>query len=164
MRGREAELDAALEPAVARRLQSRGATTALALPIGGTSGAVGVLEILRAGPDPFSDSERQLLRHVAAQAALALSRAGGGVETGLPELLDIAGEALSAHERRRGRRARRRAGSRAAPVGPTARSCTRSRRTACTCSPASARGSPIRSGRARSMRWRWRRCATTTRS
>jgi GAF domain-containing protein len=96
MRGREAELDAALEPAVARRLQSRGATTALALPIGGTSGTVGVLEILRAGPDPFSDSERQLLQHVAAQAALALSRAGGSVETGLPELLDIAGEALSA--------------------------------------------------------------------
>ena len=76
MRGREADLDAALEPAVARRLQNRGATTALALPIGGTSGAVGVLEILRAGPDPFSESERQLLRHVAAQAALALSRAG----------------------------------------------------------------------------------------
>ena len=96
MRGREADIDAALEPAVARRLQSRGATTALALPIGGTSGAVGVLEILRAGSDPFSESERQLLRHVAAQAALALSRAGGGVETGLPELLDIAGEALSA--------------------------------------------------------------------
>ena len=57
---------------------------------------MGVLEILRAGPDPFSESERQLLRHVAAQAALALSRAGSGVETGLPELLDIAGEALSA--------------------------------------------------------------------
>ena len=60
--------------------------------------AVGVLEILRAGPDQFSESERQLLRHVAAQAALAVSRAGSGVETGLPELLDVAGEALSAAE------------------------------------------------------------------
>lgn len=96
MRGREADLDAALEPAVARRLQNRGATTALALPIGSATGPVGVLEILRAGPDPFSEAERQLLRHVAAQAALALSRAGSGVETGLPELLDFAGEALSA--------------------------------------------------------------------
>jgi GAF domain-containing protein len=96
LRGREAELDAGLEPAIARRLQSRGATTALALPIGGASGVVGVLEILRAGPDPFSEAERQLLRHVAAQAALALSRAGGGADTGLPELLDIAGEALAA--------------------------------------------------------------------
>ena len=57
---------------------------------------MGVLEILRAGPEPFSEAERQLLRHVAAQAALALSRAGSGVETGLQELLDIAGEALSA--------------------------------------------------------------------
>ena len=96
MRGREADLDAAIEPAVARRLQNRGATTALALPIGGAARPVGVLEILRAGPDPFSEAERQLLRHVAAQAALAVSRAGSGVDTGLPELLDIAGEALSA--------------------------------------------------------------------
>ena len=76
MRGRESDLDAALEPAVARRLQNRGVPTALALPIGGAAGPVGVLEILRAGPEPFSEAERQLLRHVAAQAALALSRAG----------------------------------------------------------------------------------------
>ena len=48
------------------------------------------------GPDQFSEAERQLLRHVAAQAALAVSRGGSGVETGLQELLDVAGEALSA--------------------------------------------------------------------
>ncbi|MDX6542168.1 MAG: hypothetical protein QOI71_3778 [Gaiellales bacterium] len=96
MRGRETEMDPGIEPAVARRLQNRGATTAFAFPIGGVNGPVGVLEILRAGPDEFSEAERQLLRHVAAQAALAVSRGGSGVETGLQELLDVAGEALSA--------------------------------------------------------------------
>ena len=137
MRGREAELDAALEPAVARRLQSRGATTALALPIGGTSGAVGVLEILRAGSDPFSESERQLLRHVAAQAALALSRAGARRRDGLAGAARHRRRgALRDQRRRRGRARRRQARERRLP---------RRQRT-----PALARGGrPARAGRLR---------------
>ena len=125
MRGRETELDAAIEPAVARRLQNRGATTALAFPIGGVNGPVGVLEILRAGPDPFSEAERQLLRHVAAQAALAVSRAGAPASR----------RGCRSCSTSRARRSRPRAtprpsrasprASRAAPAAPTARSSTR---------------------------------------
>ena len=108
MRGRETDLDAALEPAVARRLQSRGATTALALPIGGTSGTVGVLEILRAGPDPFSESERQLLRHVAAQAALAAVARRRGRRDRAARAARRRRRGALGDERRRRRRARRR--------------------------------------------------------
>ena len=97
MRGRESDLDASLEPAVARRLQNRGTPTALALPIGSATGSG-----RRAG-DPARRGRSRSARPSASSCDTSprrprwRSRApGSGVETGLPELLDIAGEALSA--------------------------------------------------------------------
>ena len=85
------------EPALARRLQGRaGELTGIAFPVRAGGEVRAVLQVLRAGAGAFTDLERVLIHHVAAQVSLVLSAGVARPQLATGVDLTAAGDALLA--------------------------------------------------------------------